>query len=126
MCQVSTTLYNACLLSDLEIIEATSHSLPVSYVEPSFDAMVSFGSSDLKVRNNSGGKIIITTSSENDICKIKIFGLKNKYKITRQSEKVSIIPAEKEIIDTDYKKYGDYELEVGQGVIWVIMTKKVS
>ena len=114
VCQVSTTLYNACLLSDLEIIEATSHSLPISYVEPSFDAMVSFGSSDLKVRNNSGGKIIITTSSENDICKIKIFGLKNKYKITRQSEKVSIIPAEKEIIDTDYKKHGDYELEVGE------------
>ena len=114
VCQVSTTLYNACLLSDLEIIEATSHSLPVSYVEPSFDAMVSFGSSDLKVRNNSGGKIIITTSSENDICKIKIFGIKNKFKITRQSEKISIIPAEKEIIETDYKKYGDYELEIGE------------
>lgn len=114
VCQVSTTLYNACLLSDLEIVEATSHSLPVSYVEPSFDAMVSFGSSDLKVRNNSGGKIIITTSSENDICKIKIFGIKNKFKITRQSEKISIIPAEKEIIDNDYKKYGDYELNVGE------------
>ena len=114
VCQVSTTLYNACLLSDLEIIEATSHSLPVSYVEPSFDAMVSFGSSDLKVRNNSGGKIIITTSSENDVCKIKIFGIKNKFKITRQSEKISIIPAEKEIIETNYKKYGNYELEVGE------------
>lgn len=114
VCQVSTTLYNACLLSDLEIVEATSHSLPVSYVEPSFDAMVSFGSSDLKVRNNSGGKIIITTSSENDVCKIKIFGLKNKYKITRQSEKVSIITAEKDVIDNDYKKYGNFELEVGE------------
>lgn len=114
VCQVSTTMYNACLLAGLEIVEATSHSLPVSYVEPSFDAMVSFGSSDLKVRNNSGGKIIITTSSENDICKIKIFGLKNKYKITRQSEKLSIISAESDIVETDYKKYGDYELEVGE------------
>lgn len=114
VCQVSTTLYNACLLSDLEIIESTSHSLPVSYVEPSFDAMVSFGSSDLKVRNNSGGKIIITTSSENDVCKIKIFGQKNRYKITRQSEKLSIISAEPDIVDTDYLKYGDYELDVGE------------
>ena len=114
VCQVSTTLYNACLLSGLEIVEATSHSLPVSYVEPSFDAMVSFGSSDLKIRNNSGGKIIITTSSENDICKIKIFGIKNKYKITRQSEKISLIPAEKDIIENDYKKYGDYDLEIGE------------
>ena len=76
--------------------------------------MVSFGSSDLKVRNNSGGKIIITTSSENDICRVKIFGIKNKYKITRQSEKISIISAEKDIIETDYKKYGNYELEIGE------------
>ena len=114
VCQVSTTLYNACLLSGLEIVESHNHSLPVSYVEPSFDAMVSFGSSDLKVRNNSGGKIIITTSSENDICKVKIFGLKNKYKITRQSEKISIISAEKDVVETDYKKYGDYELEIGE------------
>lgn len=114
VCQVSTTLYNACLLSGLEIIEAKSHSLPVSYVEPSFDAMVSFGSSDLRFRNNSGGKIIITTSSENDICKIKIFGLKNKYKITRQSEKIEIISAEQDTVETDYKKYGDYDLEIGE------------
>ena len=114
VCQVSTTLYNACLLSGLEIVESHNHSLPVSYVEPSFDAMVSFGSSDLKVRNNSGGKIIITTSSENDICKVKIFGLKNKYKITRQSEKISITSAEKDVVETDYKKYGNYELEIGE------------
>lgn len=114
VCQVSTTLFNACVLADLEIVEANNHSLPVSYVEPSFDAMVSFGSSDLKIRNNSGGKIIITTSSENDVCKIKIFGLKNKYKVVRESEKVSVIPAEKDIVDTDYKKYGEYDLEVGE------------
>ena len=113
VCQVSTTLYNACLLAGLEIIESTSHSLPVSYIEPSFDAMVNVGSSDLKIRNNSGGKIIITTSSVNDICKVKIYGLKNKYKITRQSEKISIIPAEPDSIETDYKKY-NYELSVGE------------
>jgi len=114
VCQVSTTLYNACLLAGLEIIEANSHSLPVSYVEPSFDAMVNSGSSDLIVRNNTGGKIIFTTSSKNDICKVKIFGKKNKYKITRISEKVKIIPAEEDIIDTDYLKYGTYDLEVGE------------
>lgn len=113
VCQVSTTLYNACLLSGLEIIEANSHSLPVSYIEPSFDAMVNSGSSDLRVRNNSGGKIIITTSSENDMCKIKIFGTKNKYKITRQSEKISIIPAGQDIVEKDYEKY-NYQLEKGE------------
>ena len=113
VCQVSTTLYNACLLAGLEVIESNAHSLPVSYIEPSFDAMVSFGSSDLKIRNNSGGQIIITTSSENDLCKVKIFGLKNKYKITRHSEKFGIVKAEKDTIETDYKRYGA-ELEIGE------------
>ena len=114
VCQVSTTLYNACLLSGLEILEVNSHSLPVSYVEPSFDAMVNVGSSDLVVRNNTNGKIIITTSSVGDVCKVKIFGLKNKYRITRCSEKTKIIPAKDDIVDTDYQKYGIDDLMTGE------------
>lgn len=114
VCQVSTTLYNACLLAGLDIIEANNHSLPVSYIEPSFDAMVNSGSSDLKIRNNTGGKIIITTSSENNLCKVKIFGLKNKFKITRYSEKIKIIKAEKDIIDTNFERYNINDLSVGE------------
>ena len=41
VCQVSTTLYNAALKSGLEIQEFHAHSLQVSYVPPSRDAMVS-------------------------------------------------------------------------------------
>ena len=114
VCQVSTTLYNACLLAGLEIIESNAHSLPVSYIEPSFDAMVSTGSSDLKIRNNSGGQIIFTTSYENDLCKVKIFGKKNKFKITRHSEKVGIIKAEKDVIETDYERFGVIDLNIGE------------
>ena len=114
VCQVSTTLYNACLLAGLDIIEVHNHSLPVSYVEPSFDAMVNSGSSDLVIRNNTDGKIIITTSSKNDCCKVKIFGKKNRFKITRYSEKVKIIPAESDIIDTNIEKYGEFNLEIGE------------
>ncbi len=116
VCQVSTTLYNACLLAGLDILEVHNHSLPVSYIEPSFDAMVNSGSSDLVVRNNTDGKIIITTSSKGDKCKIKIFGKKNRYKITRFSEKTKIIPAESDKIDTEYEKYGNLDLEVGEEI----------
>lgn len=108
VCQVSTTLYNACLLSGLEILEVHNHSLPVSYIEPSFDAMVNTGSSDLVIRNNSGGRLIFTTSSKNDICKVKIFGKPNEFKITRFSEKIKIIPAEKEEVITDPKKAEEF------------------
>ena len=114
VCQVSTTLYNACLLAGLEIIEVNPHSLPVSYIEPCFDAMVNTGSSDFVFRNNTDGKIIITTSSKNDFCKIKIFGKPNKYKIERVSEKIKTIPAEKDDVDTDFQKYNISDLQVGE------------
>lgn len=114
VCQVSTTLYNACLLAGLEIVEVQSHSLPVSYIEPSFDAMVNTGSSDLVIRNNSGGRLIFTTSSKNDICKVKIFGKSNQFKITRFSEKTKIIPALPEEVVTDYHKFGNIKLNVGE------------
>ena len=108
VCQVSTTLYNACLLSGLEILEVHNHSLPVSYIEPSFDAMVNTGSSDLVVRNNSGGRLIFTTSSKNDICKVKIFGKPNEFKITRFSEKTKVFSAEKEEVITDPQKAEEF------------------
>ena len=50
VCQVSTTLYNAALKAGLEATEYHPHSLRVSYVAPSRDAMVSTHS-DLKLYN---------------------------------------------------------------------------
>lgn len=114
VCQVSTTLYNACLLSGLEIKEVHNHSLPVGYVEPSFDAMVNIGSSDLVIKNNTDGKIIITTSFEDDICKVKIFGKPNRFKIKRVSEKTENITAPPDVIETDISKHPDHVLEVGE------------
>ncbi len=52
VCQVSTTVYNAALLSGLEITEYHPHSLQVGYVAPSRDAMVSGSYFDLKFKNN--------------------------------------------------------------------------
>ena len=114
VCQVSTTLYNACLLAGLEIVEVHNHSLPVSYIEPSFDAMVNSGSSDLVVKNNTGERLIITTSSKDDKCKVKIFGKPNEFKITRFSEKTKILPATIEECLTDESKVKEFNLKVGE------------
>lgn len=101
VCQVSSTLYNAALLSGLEIVEANKHSKQVSYVKYGFDAMVNFGSSDLKFRNNTSEKITIITNYTTDNLRIRIFGqdLNNtKYKLT--NEIVSTTEPE-EIIEYD-------------------------
>ena len=52
LCQVSTTLYNAVLYAELEVTRRAPHSMSVSYVEPSRDAMIAEGISDFKFVNN--------------------------------------------------------------------------
>lgn len=59
VCQVSTTLYNAVILAELEIVERSSHSMIVDYVKPSMDAAISEGVLDLKIKNNTDAPIYI-------------------------------------------------------------------
>jgi len=56
---VSTTLFNAAVKADLEIIERHSHSLTVGYVDKGKDATVNWGSQDLRFRNTSDDDIYI-------------------------------------------------------------------
>lgn len=52
-CQVSTTIYNtATQVPDIEILERHNHSKEVPYIESGKDAAVSYGSLDLKFKNN--------------------------------------------------------------------------
>lgn len=73
VCQLSTTVYNAALLSDMEIIEVSSHSLQIAYVKAGFDAMVS-SSTDMKFKNTTNKDIIIKTTADGEKLNVKIFG----------------------------------------------------
>jgi vancomycin resistance protein YoaR len=53
ICQVTTTVYNAALLYDLEIVERRQHGLAVSYVGAGRDATISGNAIDFKFRNNN-------------------------------------------------------------------------
>lgn len=59
VCQVSTTLYNAILLAELEVVQRYPHSMLVSYVDPSMDAAIAEGYKDLKFKNNMDTPIYI-------------------------------------------------------------------
>ena len=74
VCQASTTLYNALILSDLEIIEVNPHSLPPSYVPLAFDAMVSDGYSDLVFKNNTDKPIYIRTYGDDNKVGVEVYG----------------------------------------------------
>ena len=108
VCQVSTTLYNSALLSGLEIIEANKHSKQIGYVKYGFDAMVNFGSSDLKFRNNTNEKITIITNYSSKSARIRIFGESLggvNYKLT--NEIVSITEPKVEIKYDNAQEYLD-------------------
>ena len=88
VCQASSTLYNALLLADIEVLQANPHSLKVGYVESSFDAMVSYGISDMVFKNSSGGPIFISTFCNGNECGATIYGSENEYDIVRRSENI--------------------------------------
>ena len=51
VCQVSSTLFNALLLSGCTIIERHRHNQPVRYVSPGLDATIRYGKKDLRMKN---------------------------------------------------------------------------
>lgn len=59
ICQVSTTLYNALLYAELEIVERYPHSMLVAYAEPSKDAAIADDVLDLVFKNNLDSPIYI-------------------------------------------------------------------
>ncbi len=74
VCQVSTTLYNAVLYADLEIVSRSSHSLPVSYVRPGLDATVSYDSVDFIFKNNTDKHVYVTANAYGGVLTINIYG----------------------------------------------------
>lgn len=76
ICQITTTLYNAALYANLDIIERSNHQFVPSYVGASRDATVVYGAIDFKFKNNRNYPIKITCSVANGTANFKIFGLK--------------------------------------------------
>lgn len=113
VCQVSTTLYNAVLLAGLKIIEYHPHSLPVSYVAPSFDAMVNSAWADLRFVNDTKNPIIIIATADGQRLTVQIYGQKMEEVITRKSVIIEEIPAPENLVfDDDSGEYPDlYEGE---------------
>ena len=87
ICQITSTLYNAVLFANLEIVERSNHQFVPSYVSASRDATVVYGSIDFKFKNNRNYPIKLICSVANGIANFQIFGLKteNDYEVTISS-----------------------------------------
>ena len=74
ICQTSSTLYLACLMSNLEITERYAHRYIPAYISPGMDATVSWGGPDYKFTNDTLYPIKIVTSYSGGYLTVKILG----------------------------------------------------
>lgn len=78
ICQISTTLFNAVLFSNLEIVELYNHQFIPSYATAGRDATVVYGVKDFKFKNTRNYAIKINCSVENGVASFQIWGFKQE------------------------------------------------
>ena len=77
VCQLSSTLYSAVLMADLEVVSRRNHSMRVGYVKGGLDATInSVGNIiDFRFKNNTAGNIFIVSYTEGNNVHMELYGL---------------------------------------------------
>jgi len=108
ICQVSTTLYNAVLLAELQVDERSNHSMIVDYVPPSGDAAIAESSGkDFKFTNNRDFPIYIEGIIADKTITFNIYGIEDRPAnrvVTYESETLERTVADYESIVPDASK----------------------
>jgi vancomycin resistance protein YoaR len=75
ICQVSTTMFRAAIMSGLPILERKPHSFPVKYYNPQgFDSTIYPGITDLKFKNDTPNNILVQGKVEGTKLTFEIYG----------------------------------------------------
>lgn len=131
VCQVSTTLYNAVLRAELQVVERAPHSMIVSYVKPSMDAAIAGEYKDFKFKNNTKVPIVITGGVDGGTIFFNVFGEETRpegRKIEFVSEVLKKIEPGEDIVKYDPTKPPSYEqvtqsAHIGyEAQLWKIIT----
>ena len=112
ICQISSTLYNAVLMANLEVTERKNHMMYPEYVKPSLDATVVWGSIDFRFKNNRETPIKIVATVKNGIATTTIYGKKLENEPIVEIESV----IEKTIPYTTVTEY-DNTMEEGKSIV---------
>lgn len=94
ICQISSTLYDAVVYANLDIVERRNHMFLTSYVGAGKDATVVYGSIDFKFKNTRNYPIMIKSSVKNGVAKMDIYGIKEEveYQVEISTKILSYIP----------------------------------
>ena len=94
ICQISSTLYDAVVMADLDVTVRRNHQFVTSYVSGGKDATVVWGSQDFKFKNSRKYPIRITATVQGGIATVQIWGVREEveYDITIETKKTATIP----------------------------------
>lgn len=94
ICQISSTLYDAVVLANLEIVERSNHGFVTSYLDAGWDATVVYGAIDFKFKNSRKYPIKIVASVSNGVAEFQIFGKKEEveYEVDIETKVIASIP----------------------------------
>ena len=112
ICQVTTTLYNAVLRAELEVVERAPHSMTVGYVKPAMDAAIAGTYKDLKFKNNLETPIYIQSYTSGRTITFTIYGEEVRdanRTIDFVSEVISTIKPPKDVVTKDPSKPTTYK-----------------
>lgn len=105
ICQVSSTLYNAVLLAELDVTQRYNHSMIVGYVSASADAAIAESANkDFKFVNNTEYPIYIEGITQNKKITVTIYGKETRSadrEVIYQSEVLEVINPPTDVIYVD-------------------------
>lgn len=107
VCQVTTTLYNAVLMAELDVVERHPHSMTVGYVPLGRDAAVAGTYKDLKFKNNTEYPILVEAYASGGNLVMNIYGHeshKNGRKVEYETVYEATVPKPEEIVKEDPEK----------------------
>ena len=90
-CQVTTTLYNAVLGAELEVVQRNAHSMTISYVDLSKDAAIAGTVKDLKFSNSTDYPILIEAKTVDRKITFKIWGHETRDKANRKVKYETVV-----------------------------------
>jgi vancomycin resistance protein YoaR len=128
ICQVSSTIYNAVLYANLEVLERTNHSMTVSYVPLGQDAAVSYGTINFKFKNNTNWPIKLQAKTDKGSITVEIVGTNENPDTTIeiQNDVISVFPYEEEFVEDPEIYIGEEEVKQKGGNGFLVKSYKIT
>lgn len=113
ICQISSTLYNAVLLANLEIVERRNHSFTTSYLPAGRDATVVYGKIDFQFKNSRSYPIKIEAGVSGGVAVFSIYAVSSE----ENEYEIKILPSITQSIPYTTQYVPDATLLPGQQVV---------